>query len=65
MDGTPNLAKPARSNGSDPAAEIARLSAENARLRGQLGPVAEHRASARWRAFFAALLITLGVLLAR
>ncbi|WP_104166038.1 hypothetical protein [Cryobacterium sp. N22] len=64
MDGTPNLAKPARSNGSDPAAEIARLSAENARLRGQLGPVAEHRASARWRAFFAALLITIGVLLA-
>jgi hypothetical protein len=65
MDGTPNLAKPARSNGvSDPAAEIARLSAENARLRGQLGPAAEHRAAARWRAFFAALLITIGVLLA-
>ncbi|MEC5184894.1 hypothetical protein RCH12_002365 [Cryobacterium sp. MP_3.1] len=65
MDGSSNLAKPARSNGlADPAAEIARLSAENARLRGQLGPAAEHRASARWRAFFAALLITIGVLLA-
>ncbi|ASD23277.1 hypothetical protein B7495_15100 [Cryobacterium sp. LW097] len=65
MDGSSNLAKPARTNGrADPAAEIARLSAENARLRGQLGPAAEHRASARWRAFFAALLITIGVLLA-
>jgi hypothetical protein len=50
--------------GTDPADEIARLSAENARLRGQLGPAAEHRAAARWRAFFAALLITIGVILA-
>jgi len=69
MDGTPNPASTRRAgpNGSslpDPADEIARLSAENARLRGQLGPAAEHRAAARWRAFFAALLITIGVILA-
>jgi len=69
MDGIPNPAgtRGAGPNGSsvpDPADEIARLSAENARLRGQLGPAAEHRAAARWRAFFAALLITIGVLLA-
>ncbi|WP_130177250.1 hypothetical protein [Cryobacterium sp. SO1] len=69
MDGTPNPAGTRRvgPNGSstpDPADEIARLSAENARLRGQLGPAAEHRAAARWRAFFAALLITIGVILA-
>jgi len=69
MDGTPSSAGTRRAgpNGSgatDPADEIARLSAENARLRGQLGPAAEHRAAARWRAFFAALLITIGVILA-
>lgn len=48
----------------DPADEIARLSAENARLRARVGPAAEHRAAYRWRAFFAALLITVGALLA-
>src|SRR5512133_1168396 len=69
MDGTPNPAGTRRAgpNGSrttDPADEIARLSAENARLRGQLGPAAEHRAAARGRAFFAALLIIIGVVLA-
>ncbi|MGO4784931.1 hypothetical protein [Cryobacterium sp. W22_MBD10_FK3] len=73
MDGSPDPVgtRGAGPNGSrtipgpaDPADEIARLSAENARLRGQLGPAAEHRAAARWRAFFAALLITIGVILA-
>ncbi|MBX0299415.1 hypothetical protein K2F54_05420 [Cryobacterium sp. 1639] len=66
MDGSQKSAGP-RTAGTietDPADEIARLSAENARLRGQLGPAAEHRAAARWRAFFAALLITIGVILA-
>ncbi|MET0955453.1 MAG: hypothetical protein ABWY68_05840 [Cryobacterium sp.] len=60
MDGSPN---PARVS-PDPAEEIARLSAENAKLRSQVGPAAEHRAANRWRAFFAALLIAVGVLLA-
>ncbi|WEO76894.1 hypothetical protein BJQ94_16265 [Cryobacterium sp. SO2] len=70
MDGSANPAGTGSigPNGSrtatDPADEIARLSAENARLRGQLGPAAEHRAATRWRAFFAALLIAIGVLLA-
>ncbi|QYF72809.1 hypothetical protein [Cryobacterium sp. PAMC25264] len=76
MDGTRNLDPPGSgsANGAihtsgtaappDPAAEIARLSAENARLRAQAGPGAEHRAAARWRAFLAALLIAIGVLLA-
>ena len=74
MDGTQNLAPqadgspPGTARGAgappDPAEEIARLSAENARLRAQAGPAADHRAGARWRAFFAALLITVGVLLA-
>ncbi|ANP74065.1 hypothetical protein [Cryobacterium arcticum] len=77
MDGTQNLApQDGTAGGSaigqasgaaappDPAEEIARLSAENARLRAQAGPAADHRAAARWRAFFAALLITVGVLLA-
>ncbi|MGY4858281.1 hypothetical protein [Cryobacterium sp. AP23] len=65
MDGSPN---PASTTGTttapDPADEIARLSAENARLRARVGPAAEHRAAYRWRAFFAALLITVGALLA-
>ena len=69
MDGSPNPTgttgpRPTGTSAADPADEIARLSAENARLRGQLGPAAEHRAAARWRAFFAALLITIGVILA-
>ena len=69
MDGAASSPKtgasrPGGSGSADPADEIARLSAENARLRGQLGPAAEHRAAARWRAFSAALLITIGVILA-
>ncbi|PXA65749.1 hypothetical protein [Cryobacterium arcticum] len=60
MDGSSN---PVRVS-PDPADEIARLSAENAKLRAQVGPAAEHRAANRWRAFFAALLIAVGVLLA-
>lgn len=66
MDGSRNSAgpRPAGTIETDPADEIARLLAENARLRGQLGPAAEHRAAGRWRASFAALLITIGVILA-
>jgi len=63
MDGSPNPVDANRTGVTDPADEIARLSAENARLRGQLGPAADHRAAARWRAFLAALLIAMGVLL--
>jgi hypothetical protein len=65
MDGSPKTAS-GSGTGSvpDPADEIARLSAENARLRARVGPAAEHRAANRWRAFFAALLIAIGALLA-
>jgi hypothetical protein len=45
--------------------EIARLSAENARLRARATPADDdRRAARRWRAFLAALLVTVGVLLA-
>ena len=65
MDGSSKTASvTAARPAPDPADEIARLSAENARLRARVGPAAEHRAANRWRAFFAALLITLGALLA-
>jgi hypothetical protein len=65
MDGSPNTASSrGTASAGDAADEIARLSAENARLRARVGPAAEHRAANRWRAFFAALLITIGALLA-
>lgn len=72
MDSTPDHS-PTGAAGSGPAGlaadpsaadEIARLSAENARLRAEAGPAAEHRAGRRWRAFFAVLLIAVGALLA-
>jgi hypothetical protein len=63
MDGSPKIAS-GPGTIPDPADEIARLSAENARLRARVGPAAEHRAANRWRAFFAALLIAIGALLA-
>ena len=63
MDDSPNPAGPAGAT-VDPAEEIARLSAENAKLRREVDYGAEHRTAARWRAFAAALLIAIGVLLA-